>query len=128
MYLPPDRKMSHSEVLSHLRKSYRHICPKESSSDFTVLAGTEVSPFVFTDSLIQTKNSYFWRVTSLSGCNEDGCKKLFFQSCTTWQKMNQDLLCCWEINTARILNLEDWLGSQKAETGIPFTELLLGIE
>lgn len=59
MYLPPDRKMSHSEVLSHLRKSYRHICPKESSSDFTVLAGTEVSPFVFTDSLIQTKNSYF---------------------------------------------------------------------
>lgn len=30
MYLPPDRKMSHSEVLSHLRKSYRHVCPKDS--------------------------------------------------------------------------------------------------
>lgn len=115
-------------VSSHLSKSYRHVCLKESSSDFTTLAGTAVSDFMFTESLIQTKSSYFWRVTSLSGCEEDGGKKRFFLSCNTWQKIIQDLLCCWEINKRGILNPADWLWPRRAETGIPVTELLMGVK
>lgn len=46
----------------------------------------------------------------------------------TWQKIIQFLLCCEEINKRGILNLVYWLGPQRAETGIPVTDMFTSVK
>lgn len=64
---------------------------------------------MITDSLIQAKNSYFWGVTSLLGCEEDGGNRHFFQSSAIYLAEDNSI-CFWEIHKREILNLVIWLG------------------
>lgn len=86
-YLLPERKVSHLDAsVITSEQIFRHVCLKESSSDFTIF--TAVSDFMITDSLIEARSSYFCGVTSLSGCEEDGGKRHFFQSSTIYLAEN----------------------------------------
>lgn len=86
-YLLPERKVSHLDAsVITSEQIFRHVCLKESSSDFTIF--TAVSDFMIADSLIEARSSYFCGVTSLSGCEEDGGKRHFFQSSTIYLAEN----------------------------------------
>lgn len=112
-------------VLSLLSKSFRHVCLKESSSDFTILTAPAVSDFTITDSVIQAKSSYFWGVTSLSGCEEDSAKRHFFQSSTIyWAEKNSRFIMLLKNNERAILNLVIWLGPGRQRLALQWLNCL----